>query len=493
MPNKTSLRTGEKLRIGEAICSASSNYFLVVQGDGNLCVVKGDPERPQGGVWCARSQAEPGGDYFAVMQGDGNFCVYRENGSQPPVWSWDTGPIRDAGTDFAAIVEDNGNLTINEVRSGGAMQPRWATRRKLRLLTFNLHLMEDSNLEAGAALTGEKPVVFQDTTRRAHIIARIIDSGADIVALQEVWAATWMDLVIEHLARVYPHHCRGSKGAPARGGSGIILLSKFPISDKAFSEFRGASDFQEKMATKGAIYATIDLPEGVKIRVGCTHAWTDAGGDECANMKDLLGWTVTGRPAEDQTYPAVMMGDFNVHRYGDPRKFGKLNEIMASGKAADSWNMVNPAAPARDAYTDDSRENNLAEFFCPMRNTAGGDCIDFVYLRNGDTTALRPLSARVPRDWSYNSANIQPYWYWVHSGTVTGLPSITEFGDNRLCVATRTAGYKDQPDGALQLSIYNPADKTWTHRTDLNDGKKIICDGSPAIVAMGSGALVFTA
>ena len=81
----TRLNTNDFLDVGEYIVSNVPDrykHFLVMQGDGNLCLYKGTgPSDQRGYVWC--SMAVPGpGQYYAVMQGDGNFCVYRGKGAE---------------------------------------------------------------------------------------------------------------------------------------------------------------------------------------------------------------------------------------------------------------------------------------------------------------------------------------------------------------------------------------------------------------------------
>jgi endonuclease/exonuclease/phosphatase family metal-dependent hydrolase len=490
------LKTNDVLKMGQYLVSPSDKRCLTLDGSGHLHIFNSPPPgNPGSVVWSSVHGSAPPKQCYAVMQGDGNFCIYEGVEPGNPAgqhrWIWDTGPHA-ARDGYVAAVDDTANFTISSGPADDASRQRlcWGARRRLRVLTYNTHLIEGSNLEAGASLSGDKPVVFQDTTRRAYIRQRIIDLKADIVALQEVWAGAWMDWFVRELHQFYPHIYFGDKGA-ITAGSGIMLFSKHPIDDKQFVEFRGADDGNERMATKGALAVTVRMPEGVNIRVGNTHAWTSGGGDNCTNIKDLLGLTSTGSPGH-KSLGAIMMGDFNIHRKRSP-KFATQTAIMASGGATDSWVTVHGSDKVEESFTDDQRNNTLSKFFSPKRSTEPADCIDYAYLKSGDGTSLRPYNASVLRDWSYDGGHITPYWYWVHDGAVSYAPSVTTFR-NKLFVAYRNPGRKGVRDGLLQVAIYDPATKCWTHRTiKRNKDEDVLCSGAPSIVAMDRGILLFFA
>ncbi len=72
-----------------------------------------------------------------------------------------------------------------------------AETTEITVLTYNTHLFEDSPLECIARCAESwvpqynikwADYVFEDGPRREGIAARVRSSGADIVALQEVWA-----------------------------------------------------------------------------------------------------------------------------------------------------------------------------------------------------------------------------------------------------------------------------------------------------------------
>jgi len=356
---------------------------------------------------------------------------------------------------------------------------------KLRILTFNAHLMANSNIVVGAWVQNKKPVVFQDEERHAYIVNKIRESGADIVALQEVWAKERMKRIQQELEHMY-HGIAGAdgdymfnylpeflvSGIPARAaGSGLVLLSKIPLHDVRWEIFENPHDSDELAASKGVLMATVGIGSG--LRVGITHAWTDAGHD-CSNISDLARWTITEGPPRS----AVMMGDFNIHRRGNPTKFAKLNEIMNEKGAQDSWALAHGSV-IDGSETDDQARNTLAHFFSPMRETEPADCIDYVYVKSHEELPLRVADAKVLKDWKLPMRGSLPRWYWVHEGTVAGTPSATPFGSNgeKLCVVNR------ETNNQLRASVCDRATNKWK--------SVIIKDGTLPVMAYGGPGLAW--
>ncbi|MBR8836070.1 MAG: hypothetical protein DSM106950_19105 [Stigonema ocellatum SAG 48.90 = DSM 106950] len=106
------LHSGQKLSKGQCVPSTnyfdgdSNYYYLNMQGDGNLVLIKsnGTP------IWAPGTN--PNGSY-AIMQGDGNLVVYNSNNS--PLWASNT--VGNSGAQLT--VQNDGNAVI--------YLPVWAT------------------------------------------------------------------------------------------------------------------------------------------------------------------------------------------------------------------------------------------------------------------------------------------------------------------------------------------------------------------------------
>jgi Concanavalin A-like lectin/glucanases superfamily len=215
----------------------------------------------------------------------------------------------------------------------------------LTVLTYNTHLFEDSPLECiiKAAdfwtkkdVNWERDYWYWDDFRNSQCYARVRNSGADIVALEEVWACSWRSAWKSALNSTYPYiyHCDSSfhclnglrainlalptgidtfapAPAPWPGtalpdaedwnhrhnteGNGLVLLSKYPLSDITFQRFptytQGDLDAaQDSWADKGVITATADVG-GDPIRIGISHALTGPD-DYLSSERDYTAATI---------------------------------------------------------------------------------------------------------------------------------------------------------------------------------------------------------
>ena len=98
------LKTGQSLSVGEKLTSQGGDYYLVLQGDGNLVEYS-----TSDGVAIWNSQT--GGraistEYVAIMQPDGNFVIY--DGNKTPIWQSCT-----AGKNATHLqLQNDGNLCL---------------------------------------------------------------------------------------------------------------------------------------------------------------------------------------------------------------------------------------------------------------------------------------------------------------------------------------------------------------------------------------------
>jgi len=216
----------------------------------------------------------------------------------------------------------------------------------LTVLTYNTHLFEDSPVEcivkSGEFWTGGTEWAdysFEDWDRLLGLTLHL-GGVADIVALEEVWAVGWRQVLQGVLGYRYSYlvdssaNCRAGLKAynamlPANIdaiglkelrypvdydhrcqtlGNGLLLLSKYPLSDTRFARFptytqspldQAASS--DVWADKGVLAATADVG-GTPIRVGISHAlcgwddyysqWINTGGiipDTVTTFQDRKG------------------------------------------------------------------------------------------------------------------------------------------------------------------------------------------------------------
>jgi len=355
------------------------------------------------------------------------------------------------------------------------------TAAPVTVLTYNTHLFEGSNAVYANAIAGNDTIVYEDDIRSEFIAQKLETCGADIVALQELWACDRPKWFAERLKKVYPYsyyytdQCEEvevtfetlklevtkagtiafvttclteTKRKPCwdflkklpgsllkdnvmdtaqkyavklpevqeagknvikkyRLMNGLLLLSKYQIEMPMFHEFPAGRTQTEddSLAGKGIITATIVLPDGLRFRVGVTHANCNLGGQCPANIADLTYWADIG----DLAYwtimgakigPAIMMGDLNVSDT-DTAKYNQVVNIFAGVGALDAVRQLNKDNSA----TVDRAKNLLHQHFFPKKpddEYPPATRLDYVFYRpDGPGLTLKPESAKVITDWKY--------------------------------------------------------------------------------------------
>jgi endonuclease/exonuclease/phosphatase family metal-dependent hydrolase len=295
-------------------------------------------------------------------------------------------------------------------------QPKPESIGYITVLTYNTHLFKGSRaqwLGVPSSAIKIKFFIFDDGKRQKQIEKNIRKCGAEIVALQEVWADHRQKRFCNELKDVYPYHFV----APQSEGiidllttgylntCGLVLLSKYKfIGEPKFEEFDRSKFTKkleaERLARKGVITATVELrPGGPTIRVGISQTATGHG-MEMVDSEKIAEETTRGKTGGSVIdSPAIMMGDFNVHAssYEDlTKKFKKFG-------AVDAYREVHPDIGEND-YTIDRQKNVLHQKFFPKSADPmiDSDRIDYVFVKkSGGGLELKPVEAEVIHDWKY--------------------------------------------------------------------------------------------
>jgi endonuclease/exonuclease/phosphatase family metal-dependent hydrolase len=279
-----------------------------------------------------------------------------------------------------------------------------ATKR-LRVLSYNTHLMQDSFLETGtdaARIFSRSPyAVFEDQARRDLIMRFVLESLADIVSLQEVWSLKWEADFIEALRHAYPYAYRGGIksaldprdaldpiGALAplvvTPTSGLVLCSKYELLPNPFFQSFPNMGSPDNLSNKGALGATANIPGFGKLRIGTAHTT-----GESRDIQFLADKAVNDS-AEHRALPAIMMGDFNMSWTpgGTKTEYVQLKKILSFPgtdlhAASDAWIEVHGQKTDPDPYTIKMRENTLHQLFSPQRDTEPDDRMDYLWVKPG--------------------------------------------------------------------------------------------------------------
>jgi len=208
--------------------------------------------------------------------------------------------------------------------------------------------------------------------------------------------------------------------------------------------------------------------------------------DPCTGWEDLLQLEDI-RIIRDETIvedgpPAIMMGDFNIHR----GKYGIMNELFHKAGASDAYLQV--ADADQDGNTCDYLNNPLNQYFSERMedfdpaNPDNVDRIDYVYVKqSGAGLELVPTDAYVDRGWTYYSAQAGANWdlsdhypvfatFRLETGCAVRMKA--DFDCDRLVdfsdLAILCSAWLSEPDAAawnLDCDISEPPDEF----VDFND------------------------
>ena len=204
-------------------------------------------------------------------------------------------------TTFAALAA----LLLAACAAPGTTNAAGADGHELVLLTYNIH-------------HGQGDDGVFDLERQAQVI---LDSGADLVGLQEVDVKTGraggVDQATE-LGRLTGMHASFAEAMPYDGGSyGEALLSRWPlVSTETWPLV--ATDGREPRA---AVVGVVEPPGlGYAVRVVGTHLDHVGEALRFAQVGDLLNFTFPAYPGGG--LPTVLMGDLNAQPASSPMDRG---------------------------------------------------------------------------------------------------------------------------------------------------------------------------
>ena len=271
------------------------------------------------------------------------------------------------------------------LRPAGTSSPRRSAAAvggdTLTILTLNVGLVR----VAIAGITVFEPAPFIPE-RSAALPASLVASGANIVALQEVFRGTHRKQIIEATRDTFPYAAWAK--APAFGlGSGLLILSDRPLEEpRQFRYSRHPLD-ERFYAQKGLLMAKVDAGPLGPLRIVNVH--TTAGGKfldydaaktmalRSSQLAEIL--EVLAAPSDA---PTLLLGDFNT----GPRAAEKnYREILEAGYV-DIVKEANGGTPEADLCTWDPEQ--------PLANGKGdqkGEArrLDHVFVAEKDRSRLK--------------------------------------------------------------------------------------------------------
>jgi len=184
--------------------------------------------------------------------------------------------------------------------------------RELKVLTFNLGLLRVRL--PGMTVFGSPPFTEE---RFKHIPEAIKASGADIVALQEIYEKEHVSTLVKHVADVYPYVARGDNHRGLQFHNGLLYLSKHPIDGYTLRKHSQASALERWFGCKSCLECRVATPLGP---LALVNMHTTAGGGvdpenadvDSVREAELAEAIALAEKAATDGYTAAVIGDLNM-------------------------------------------------------------------------------------------------------------------------------------------------------------------------------------
>lgn len=193
----------------------------------------------------------------------------------------------------------------------------------LRILSYNVHIFPQAINYVNRIAGDTTPI--DDDTRLQAIEENVRSTDADVISFNELWSDAAAEYLIDALVDTYPHVYKPPNvWYPLVGkmiGSGLLLLSKYPIGKPSFVKFNKAV-WTDAIMKKGYIRTVVR-----DVGLFTTHVQADVyARTRKHNIKELLHGVRSFR-AENPNTHVVVIGDLNVHR-DYTREYNMLREAM---------------------------------------------------------------------------------------------------------------------------------------------------------------------
>lgn len=264
----------------------------------------------------------------------------------------------------------------------------------LHCLAYNTHLFLGT-------VPGKFGQEYDDEIRLNHIIAQVKNLNPDLVGFSEVWANSSKDRFISGLQSQLPYSAWDENTEKTQMGSGLLLLSRFPLSH-TFTKYEKLVSW-DGASQKGFLIATVEI-EAQKLLIAHTHTQADYHGvDSCKEIRksNILQLQSGISKAADISTPVILLGDINIigeDKSGDrTSEYDFLCDTLKSINMKDSYRTLNDSATSAPGYTYDAVNNKLiARFAEKDAKHKVQQRLDYIFVRG-----ITPISVTVPNSFTF--------------------------------------------------------------------------------------------
>jgi endonuclease/exonuclease/phosphatase family metal-dependent hydrolase len=190
------------------------------------------------------------------------------------------------------------------------------------------------------------PFTAWDTWRYDSAMQTINHLDPDVVVLTEVFTPKGRS---QFKSKRFPYRVDGPRLGGRLVGSGLRVLSKFPILNYATLKYRACKG-SDCFSRKGAALVTVALSNNKKVNVVATHLDASDRNARLSQLKQLHRFTEW---FEDESSPTIIAGDMNFGPKSSEYQF-TLSQLMVD----DGW--VKTHGAEDPGYTYDCENNHYA-------------------------------------------------------------------------------------------------------------------------------------
>jgi len=244
---------------------------------------------------------------------------------------------------------------------------------------------------------------YEDSRRLDDIITKVQNLAPDIVGFSEVWANNSKKEFISRLESQLPFYAWDKKEWNELG-SGLLLLSRFPLSNVSFTEYNRLSGI-DSTSQKGFLMATAEIGSQ-KLLIVHTHTQAEDSNAAIEARKDNINQLHSSiSSAADYSMPVILFGDLNItgeNELGDSTdEYEFLRDTFKQSQMSDSYREMNDNAVSNPGYTYDAVNNKLIKYFDPSyAERKVKQRLDYMFMRG-----ITPISVTVPDTFTFQTSD----------------------------------------------------------------------------------------
>jgi|GEM_PF-2201984 len=291
------------------------------------------------------------------------------------------------------------------------------TNSNIHCLSYNVHLFSGTGVGAANLVTKWLNKVseniplqkYKDSRRLESIIDEVQKLTPDIIGFSEVWSNDSKKKLISGLKSKLKSKLKYSAWDENEDlleiGSGLLLLSRFPLSNVCFTKYNRLSGL-DSGSQKGFLRATAKINNSQEILIVHTHTQAEDSKGAIEARKDNIEQLYSSiSKVADHSIPVILLGDLNITGESESNtptnEYEFLCDTLKQSQMVDSYRTLNPEVASALGYTYDAINNELIRYFAPedAKNKVR-QRLDYMFVRG-----LIPTSVTIPKNFTFQTSD----------------------------------------------------------------------------------------